>query len=104
MGVRNSTIRRLAVPDITTTVLTMTLTGLAADSSLAGGSNPQLARRSSAVAAMLVGAVIGAVLYLHTGTTWPLAVVAVTILAATSVFAVSPDSRQLDVTGNGHGA
>ena len=35
MGVRNSTIRRLAVPDLTTTVLTMTLTGLAADSTLA---------------------------------------------------------------------
>ena len=33
MGVRNSTIRRLTVPDVTTTVLTMTLTGLAADPS-----------------------------------------------------------------------
>src|SRR6266852_1304714 len=31
VGVRNSTIRRLGVPDLTTTVLTMTLTGLAAD-------------------------------------------------------------------------
>jgi uncharacterized membrane protein YoaK (UPF0700 family) len=31
MGVRNATVRRLAVPDLTTTVLTMTLTGLAAD-------------------------------------------------------------------------
>ncbi len=37
MGVRNSTIRRLSVPDLTTTVLTMTLTGLAADSALGGG-------------------------------------------------------------------
>ena len=37
MGVRNATVRRLAVPDLTTTVLTMTLTGLAADSRLAGG-------------------------------------------------------------------
>jgi hypothetical protein len=27
MGVRNATVRRLAVPDLTTTVLTMTLTG-----------------------------------------------------------------------------
>jgi len=32
MGVRNATVRRLGVPDLTTTVLTMTLTGLAADS------------------------------------------------------------------------
>ena len=39
MGVRNATARRLAVPDLTTTVLTMTLTGLAADSRIAGGSS-----------------------------------------------------------------
>jgi uncharacterized membrane protein YoaK (UPF0700 family) len=103
MGVRNSTIRRLAVPDITTTVLTMTLTGLAADSALAGGSNPKVARRTSAVAAMLVGAVSGAALYLHTGATWPLVVVAVTVLATTIVFAVSPSSRQLDGTGDVRG-
>lgn len=99
MGVRNSTIRRLAVPDITTTVLTMTLTGLAADSSLAGGSNPKVARRTTAVAAMLIGAVSGAALYLHTGATWPLVVVAVTVLATGFVFAASPSSRQLDVAG-----
>ncbi len=100
MGVRNSTIRRLAVPDITTTVLTMTLTGLAADSSLAGGSNPKVARRTSAVAAMLIGAVGGAALYLHTGATWPLVVVAVTVLATAVVFATSPSSRQLDTAGS----
>ena len=41
MGVRNATVRRLAVPDLTTTVLTLTLTGLGADSSLAGGNNPR---------------------------------------------------------------
>jgi uncharacterized membrane protein YoaK (UPF0700 family) len=103
MGVRNSTIRRLAVPDVTTTVLTMTLTGLAADSSLAGGSNPNVARRTSAVAAMLVGAVSGAALYLHNGATWPLMLVAVMVLATAMVFAVSPTSRQLDVTGDARG-
>jgi uncharacterized membrane protein YoaK (UPF0700 family) len=37
MGIQNATARRLAVPDLTTTVLTMTLTGVAADSRLAGG-------------------------------------------------------------------
>ena len=35
MGVQNATARRLAVPDLTTTVLTLTLTGIAADSQLA---------------------------------------------------------------------
>src|SRR6266496_4029969 len=39
MGVQNATARSLAVPDLTTTVLTLTLTGLAADSILAGGTN-----------------------------------------------------------------
>ena len=62
MGVRNATVRTLGVPDLTTTVLTMTLTGLAADSPAAGGSGKGSARRSAAVVAMLVGAVTGALL------------------------------------------
>jgi uncharacterized membrane protein YoaK (UPF0700 family) len=45
MGVRNATVRKLGVPDLTTTVLTMTLTGLSADSALAGGSGTGSARR-----------------------------------------------------------
>jgi uncharacterized membrane protein YoaK (UPF0700 family) len=96
MGVRNSTIRRLAVPDVTTTVLTMTLTGLAADSTLAGGSNPKVGRRTAAVVAMLVGAVVGAALFLHQGATIPLAVVAAMVLATAFVFARSASSRRLD--------
>ena len=99
MGVRNSTIRRLAVPDVTTTVLTMTLTGLAADSSLAGGNNPKVGRRTSAVAAMLIGAFVGALLYLHQGATWPLGIVAVIVLVTAIVFARSSSSRQLDAAG-----
>jgi uncharacterized membrane protein YoaK (UPF0700 family) len=99
MGVRNSTIRRLAVPDVTTTVLTMTLTGLAADSSLAGGDNPKVARRTSAVAAMLIGAVGGAAFFLHQRATWPLVLVAVLVLVTTVVFARSPASRRLDLPG-----
>jgi uncharacterized membrane protein YoaK (UPF0700 family) len=37
MGLRNAVVRKLGVPDLTTTVLTLTITGLAADSRLAGG-------------------------------------------------------------------
>jgi uncharacterized membrane protein YoaK (UPF0700 family) len=62
MGVRNATVRRIAVPDLTTTVLTMTLTGLAADSPLAGGSGKGSVRRITAVLAMLAGALTGALL------------------------------------------
>jgi uncharacterized membrane protein YoaK (UPF0700 family) len=96
MGVRNSTIRRLAVPDVTTTVLTMTLTGLAADSSLAGGTNPKVGRRTAAVAAMLVGAFTGALLFLHQGATLPLAIVAIVVLGSAALFARSGASHLLD--------
>jgi uncharacterized membrane protein YoaK (UPF0700 family) len=61
MGARNATVRKLAIPDLTTTVLTMTLTGIAADSPLAHGSNVRLARRIGAVVAVLAGAALGAV-------------------------------------------
>jgi uncharacterized membrane protein YoaK (UPF0700 family) len=72
MGIRNATVRHIAVPDLTTTVLTMTLTGLAADSKLAGGSGNGSARRFAAISAMLAGAVCGA-LMLRTGLVLPLA-------------------------------
>jgi uncharacterized membrane protein YoaK (UPF0700 family) len=62
MGLRNATVRRLAVPDMTTTVLTLTLTGLAADSLLAGGSSPRIARRVASVLLMFIGAAVGALL------------------------------------------
>jgi uncharacterized membrane protein YoaK (UPF0700 family) len=62
MGVRNAAVRRIGVPDLTTTVLTMTLTGLAADSRAAGSSGTGTVRRTAAVVAMLVGAVAGALL------------------------------------------
>jgi uncharacterized membrane protein YoaK (UPF0700 family) len=62
MGVRNATVRTLAVPDLTTTVLTLTLTGLAADSALAGGTNPRAGRRGASVLSMFLGAAVGALL------------------------------------------
>jgi uncharacterized membrane protein YoaK (UPF0700 family) len=76
MGVQNATARRLAVPELTTTVLTMTLTGIAADSRLAGGAGSKIGRRLVAVAAMLAGALIGALLALRIGTVAPLAAAA----------------------------
>ena len=61
MGTRNAAVRTLAIPDLTTTVLTLTITGIGADSSLANGNNPRLARRFASVAAMFLGAALGAV-------------------------------------------
>jgi uncharacterized membrane protein YoaK (UPF0700 family) len=62
LGLQNATVRRLAVPDVTTTVLTLTLTGLAADSWLAGGRSPRAGRRVAAVGLMAAGALAGALL------------------------------------------
>jgi uncharacterized membrane protein YoaK (UPF0700 family) len=61
MGMRNAAVRKLAVPDLTTTVLTLTITGLAADSSLARGTNPRWQRRIAAVVAMFAGAALGSI-------------------------------------------
>jgi uncharacterized membrane protein YoaK (UPF0700 family) len=62
MGTRNAAARKLAIPDLTTTVLTLTITGIGADSSLANGNNPRLARRVESVVAMFLGAALGAVI------------------------------------------
>lgn len=63
MGLQNATARRLAVPDLTTTVLTMTLTGLAADTR--GGDRNAAVRRLLAVGMMVAGAAAGALLVDH---------------------------------------
>src|SRR5213592_2877698 len=88
MGIRNATARRLAVPDLTTTVLTLTLTGLAADSWLAGGGNPRWRRRVASVAAMLGGAVVGGLLVLRGGggLALPLVLTGAITLIATLVY------------------
>lgn len=62
MGVRNAVVRRIGVPDMTTTVLTLTLTGLSADSAAVGRPGKGSIRRLAAVFAMLAGAVAGALL------------------------------------------
>jgi uncharacterized membrane protein YoaK (UPF0700 family) len=83
MGIQNASARKLAVPDLTTTVLTMTITGVAADSRAAGGPGAKAGRRLIAIAAMLVGAVVGATLVLHAPIVYPLAIaLVVTVVAA----------------------
>lgn len=48
MGAQNATARKLAVPDLTTTVLTLTITGVA-DSALAGATGAKAATRADDV-------------------------------------------------------
>jgi uncharacterized membrane protein YoaK (UPF0700 family) len=81
MGLQNANARRLGIPDLTTTVLTLTLAALAADSSLAGGLNPNPRRRLLAVACMFLGAAVGAWLIFHVGVAAVLILVFVLLLA-----------------------
>jgi len=90
MGYRNATIRQLKIPDLTTTVLTLTLTGLAADSRLAGGESPNWARRLGSVAAIFAGAALGALLVTRIGLVVPLVLAGAMVLAGTLACALHP--------------
>ena len=81
MGLQNATARSLAVPDLTTTVLTLTLTGITSDSAAKGGPAGKLGRRFVSIASMFVGAIVGAVLIETNHHAWPL-LIATVILAA----------------------
>jgi uncharacterized membrane protein YoaK (UPF0700 family) len=65
MGVQNAVVRALAVPDLTTTVLTMTITGIVADGRLGGGSAAKAGVRIPSAAAMFLGGLAGAALVVH---------------------------------------
>jgi uncharacterized membrane protein YoaK (UPF0700 family) len=60
MGTQAATAKRLKVAEITTVVVTSTITGLASDSRLAGGKSAFWARRALAIALIMLGAVAGA--------------------------------------------
>jgi uncharacterized membrane protein YoaK (UPF0700 family) len=61
MGIRNATVRKIGFPDLTTTVLTMTITGLASEPLNRDTRGAHL-RRLGAVATMLIGALAGGLL------------------------------------------
>jgi uncharacterized membrane protein YoaK (UPF0700 family) len=79
MGIQNAAARKIAVPDLTTTVLTLTITGIAADSALGGGPGSKAGSRLIPVATMLIGALIGALLVRHAPICYPLAIALVTV-------------------------
>jgi len=85
MGAQNASAQRLAVPDLTTTVLTRTLTGLAAEAGLIGGEGSKLGRRIVAVGAMLSGALAGGALALDVSVAAALAVALGIVLTVGSV-------------------
>ncbi len=91
MGLRNATVRSLKVPDLTTTVLTLTITGIAADMT-GRATSPNFLRRFGAVLSIFLGAVVGALLLLHAGLAVPLALAGAMVLAATLFFTRNPEA------------
>ncbi|WNI14508.1 YoaK family protein [Actinacidiphila sp. ITFR-21] len=81
MGLQNAVVRRLAVPDLTTTVLTLTITGIAADARFAGGASSRSGRRLLSALAMFLGALAGAALIGHGHADLPLLLGAVALAA-----------------------
>jgi len=99
MGIQNAVARKLAVPDLTTTVLTLTLTGIGADlrAVLRAGQNhaaatSDLIRRLLAIGTMLAGALAGASLTLYVSPLSALAL-AVSLLAVTAAAATAAAMR-----------
>jgi uncharacterized membrane protein YoaK (UPF0700 family) len=62
MGIQNAAARKIAMPDLTTTVLTLTITGIAADSALAGGPGSKAGGRLIALVTIVLGAVTSRIL------------------------------------------
>src|SRR2546422_9373710 len=85
MGLRNAVVRKLAIPDLTTTVLTLTVTGLAADSLLAGGAAPRSSRRMLSILAMGSGALVGTMLLRLFGM-WVALIVAAFVVAGLALY------------------
>jgi uncharacterized membrane protein YoaK (UPF0700 family) len=85
MGLQNTAARKLAVPDLTTTVLTMTLTGIAADFGTSGAAT--IIRRVLAVLTMFGGALVGTILVLHAPLPWAMGL-ATLLLAVVALLAL----------------
>jgi uncharacterized membrane protein YoaK (UPF0700 family) len=89
MGGQNAVARRLAVPDLTTTVLTLTVTGMVADAT----SWSVRLRRLTSIVAMLGGALTGGVLLRWVSTGAPLWLAAA-LLSTCAVSAYAASRRQ----------
>lgn len=87
LGIQNAVVRHLGVPDMTTTVLTMTLTGIGSD--LRHRDLTMAARHLVAVLAMLIGAGIGAILVLRLGVVDGIVAVTIVLTAATVAAAIA---------------
>ena len=104
MGLRNAIVRKLGVAEVTTTVLTLTVTGLAADSRVAGGSGTRSGRKVLSILAMLIGALIGTLMLRTWGLLLPLAFAAVLAGVVSLIVGLSLRSSPAGFTAPGEGS
>jgi uncharacterized membrane protein YoaK (UPF0700 family) len=88
MGTQNAAVRKLAVPDLTTTVLTLTITGIFADGRLAGGAASKVGRRLLSTLAMFLGGLVGALLVLRASAALAIAVASIVLIVVAVTAAV----------------
>jgi len=96
MGIRNATVRRLGIPDMTTTVLTMTLTGLASERPRARGDGGATSRRAGSILAMFVGALVGALLVVRDHLLVALILLSAIVLATAAAYAARSAPHTLE--------
>jgi len=98
LGVQAATARHIAVRDVTTVVVTSTITGLAADSWLGNGRGGGFLRRATAVVLMGLGATVGALL-LYIDGAWGLALAGTLI----TLVAIAGETHRRHENPNGVG-
>ena len=96
MGFRNAVVRQLKVPDLSTTVLTLTITGIASDSRLAAGDGTNQRTRLAAVAMIFAGAALGALVVRLGGLGPTLLLAGGIVLGSTLIFAGHPQMADLE--------
>jgi uncharacterized membrane protein YoaK (UPF0700 family) len=103
MGIQNAAVQRIGVPELTTTVLTKTLAGIASEARALGGGGSQLGRRGLAVLAMLLGALCGGLLVLKVSVASALALaLALAGLVALAVHVLSRGESSWSRPSAGH--
>ncbi|WP_093185572.1 YoaK family protein [Sanguibacter gelidistatuariae] len=94
MGLQNSAATSLNVPDLTTTVLTKTITGISADARVVGGQGSRVGRRGVSILAMFTGALVGALLVTGGHGRWVLVPAAALLAVVTAATVRYPRSQE----------
>ncbi|NUH64056.1 DUF1275 domain-containing protein [Sulfitobacter sp. S0837] len=93
MGLRNSTILRLSIPDLKVTVLTLSISGFGADIGSGKSDQQKQLRRLFSIALIGAGATCGAMLFYRYGVAVPLCLIATIVATATFAFSRTAEAR-----------